>query len=216
MTAVDVDLPAPWAGRVRWRFPDGDRDYVRGAFREVPETIDMLLSLCPRHGLAVQAGGFVGIWPARLAQSFERVLTFESHRRNFGCLRRNLAGVANVEMQRGALGDGSPVKVHRSRTGNGGGHHVLPHAGGQPSIRIDDLGLDTCDLIQLDIEGMELEALRGARETVAKHHPVICIEQKRLRHVERAHDLAEIHLAEEHGYRRAAAIGLDVIMVPPC
>ena len=45
-----------------------------------------------------------------------------------------------------------------------------------PTIIIDNLNLPGCDLIQLDIEGYELKALKGAIETIKKYKPVICVE----------------------------------------
>jgi hypothetical protein len=41
---------------------------------------------------------------------------------------------------------------------------------------IDDLNLECCDLIHLDIEGYELHALMGARNTIEKHQPLIVLE----------------------------------------
>jgi len=44
-------------------------------------------------------------------------------------------------------------------------------------IRIDDLELRTCNLLKMDVEGMELDVLRGAKETIAEHRPVVYFEQ---------------------------------------
>jgi hypothetical protein len=41
---------------------------------------------------------------------------------------------------------------------------------------IDDLGLNACDLLMLDTEGYEFNALRGGIETIKKYMPVICVE----------------------------------------
>ncbi len=46
-------------------------------------------------------------------------------------------------------------------------------------MRLDDLALRRCDLIKIDIEGMEYGALLGAREMIARHRPFIYFEQTR-------------------------------------
>ena len=40
-------------------------------------------------------------------------------------------------------------------------------------ITLDSLNLPACDFIKLDIEGAELEALRGAQRTIEAHKPII-------------------------------------------
>jgi FkbM family methyltransferase len=43
-------------------------------------------------------------------------------------------------------------------------------------LTIDSLALDRLNFIKLDIEGMELEALDGARQSIERHKPVMLIE----------------------------------------
>jgi FkbM family methyltransferase len=43
-------------------------------------------------------------------------------------------------------------------------------------LRLDDLELDRCDLVKIDVEGMELEVLAGAERTVRSHRPILLIE----------------------------------------
>jgi FkbM family methyltransferase len=43
-------------------------------------------------------------------------------------------------------------------------------------MRIDDVALTRVDLIKLDIEGMEMEALAGAMQTIEHHKPIIFTE----------------------------------------
>jgi FkbM family methyltransferase len=45
-----------------------------------------------------------------------------------------------------------------------------------PIVTIDSLGLERLDLIKLDVEGMEVEVLRGARSTLQRLKPAIFVE----------------------------------------
>ncbi len=44
-------------------------------------------------------------------------------------------------------------------------------------LAIDDLALERLDFLKLDIEGMEMEALEGALQTIARHRPQLFIEK---------------------------------------
>lgn len=43
-------------------------------------------------------------------------------------------------------------------------------------VRIDDLGLSRVDFVKMDVEGMEIEALRGARATIEAWKPIFLVE----------------------------------------
>ncbi len=58
-------------------------------------------------------------------------------------------------------------------------------------IAIDCLALARCDLIKVDVEGMETQVLQGAQQTIARCHPVLFLENNT---VERAR---QINLAVE-------------------
>ncbi|WP_249164013.1 FkbM family methyltransferase, partial [Bradyrhizobium liaoningense] len=44
-------------------------------------------------------------------------------------------------------------------------------------MTLDELNLPRVDFIKIDIEGMEMEALAGARETIKKYRPILLIEK---------------------------------------
>jgi len=65
-----------------------------------------------------------------------------------------------------------------------------------PMIRIDDMGLTRCDLIKIDVEGMEIDVLRGARDVLSAFRPVVYFEQRSAAHFAEIFDLLA-----EFGYR---------------
>ena len=59
------------------------------------------------------------------------------------------------------------------------GQNINYSAGSTTEVRavtLDSLALERVDLIKLDIEGMELEALHGAMNLIQRHHPVLIVE----------------------------------------
>ena len=64
------------------------------------------------------------------------------------------------------------------------------------AITIDSLDLPGCDFLKIDVEGMELQVLQGAEETIRKYQPVIYAEADR----EDKKDALFAYL-RSHGYR---------------
>lgn len=73
-------------------------------------------------------------------------------------------------------------------------------------LAIDDYGLARVDLIKLDVEGMELEALEGARQIIERSHPIMLIEKIKC-------DAAELgRWLSQRGYRLIEA-GINVVAI---
>jgi FkbM family methyltransferase len=137
---------------------------------------DITTTLCREHRTCIQAGGHVGFWPKRLSKSFERVITFEPDPALYKCLERNNQLIGNITALPLALGSRlNTVKFDRHcSAGSGkisewGSYEVLMST-------IDAWADREVDAIILDVEGYELEALKGAVETIAQCNPVIHVE----------------------------------------
>lgn len=150
-------------------------------------TPEALLSYVANKGVCVQAGGNSGFYVQKYAREFERVYTFEPEPINFFCLTANTINYPNVVKFQACVGDTNKLVAIEHNSEDFGGIHVFekPHQFSHeqelkptmtPVMRIDDLALDACDLIQLDTEGYEYYALLGALETIAKYKPIVCIE----------------------------------------
>lgn len=139
--------------------------------------LDAAVRLCRGRGLAVQAGGNVGVWANHLARTFEQVVTVEPERTNYECLRRN--AVANVTHLRAAFSD-APGFVGMEMVDGNAGAHWISGDGSILKMTIDSFDLPACDLLVLDVEGSEYHALVGAKETIERYGPVIHIEEKGL------------------------------------
>ena len=184
-------------------WPDADK---RGRTAIVPqcrEAVPVVLSLVSGRSVCVQAGGNVGTYPLALAEHFDRVVTFEPDPDNLACLRRNVTA-SNVSVFHAALGEAEGrCAMQIIEADNCGAHKVGP-GDDADVMTIDGLGLDACDLIWLDIEGHEAEAIRGAKVTIERFRPMIVLEEKGLG-----------PRASLPGYSVAGRIGNDTIYRRP-
>lgn len=173
------------AYRPRWPWEKfaGSSACIKWSFRDLLN-LDQAIALTPGRRCAVQAGGNLGLFPKRLAEDFDRVITFEPDARLYSMLKRN-AAESNIEAHRLALGAsaGSVSLSSRRRDGSGRpSHEGLTHVAGDgaiPRIRLDDMHIADCDLLYLDIEGYELFALMGAEQTILRCRPIIGVEVNR-------------------------------------
>ena len=83
-----------------------------------------------------------------------------------------------------------PQNFAASQVGRGPGREAVDR------IRLDDLELPCCDLIKIDVEGMEVDVLAGAGELIARHKPVLYVENDRVEH-----SRAVIEAVQALGYR---------------
>lgn len=157
------------------------------------------IARCQHRRTAIQAGGNVGLWPRRMAARFTRVITFEPDAASRACLMRNVP--KNVTVCREVLGAvaGTCAVKHR-----GLGSHRVVEGDDHEVITIDSLQLPHVDLVQLDIEGYEWHALAGARDTLARCHPLVQVELRGHTGKYGKTDAAVRELLAEHGYQQVS------------
>jgi FkbM family methyltransferase len=141
-------------------------------FPDVPKKISEYVT---NRRVVVQAGGNNGLYVKQYAELFETVYTFEPVPELFYCLNRNVTN-NNVFKFQACLGNKHEQVGIGNKIDNNAGSTNVFGSGVTPTLTIDDLGLQNCDLIHLDIEGFEIFALRGALNTINKFKPVIVIE----------------------------------------
>ena len=144
---------------------------------------------------AIDIGANVGLWSMQLAMIVRsnggRVWAFEPVSANAERLRQNCGLNQRDEtltVVQTAVGDEEGVvHLHTERpTGSQTGNAVVVRGGvaqyrrptdSAPIARLDrlagELGIDTCRLIKIDIEGAETMALRGGRRFIARTRPFI-------------------------------------------
>ena len=150
----------------------------------------------------IQAGGNCGMYARFYKNYFEKVYTFEPDELNFYCLDRNCVGDGYVKVKGGLGNTTQKFTIENNNTKNVGTHKIKDTPGDVQMYRIDDMTLEHCDLIHLDIEGYEEKALEGAVETIRKFTPVVVTEANR-----------GASFLEKLNYKRASRGRMDSIFV---
>jgi FkbM family methyltransferase len=149
-----------------------------GAYEYLKHTnTDTLKKLIPHlkdNKVAVQAGAHCGWVIRELKKHFETIYTFEPDPYMFLCLCMNIPDETVYKFQ-ACLGNEHKLVSMSLETAVGSGY--ISGVGKIPVLKIDDLNLTQCDLIQLDVEGYEYFALQGAINTIEKFKPLLCIER---------------------------------------
>lgn len=134
--------------------------------------LDAGIAWTKKKGIAVQAGGHVGIFPNYLAGHFAEVYTFEADPDLFECLLKNRR--PNIIPY--------PYALHAFK----GRACFMPNHGGTGALRpdgplvVETLTIDglheRVNFIHLDVEGAEVDVLRGAHETICRDSPTLQLE----------------------------------------
>jgi FkbM family methyltransferase len=160
-----------------FEWPSQDTQARQSILGSLPD-LEKYIGLCTHRRVAVQAGGNVGVWPKELSKHFADVYTFEPDALNYGCLARNVRE-PNVFMRFAALGELEGLGAI-ARDPQNCGASAVAQGSEFPVITLDSLELAHVDLLQLDVEGFELQALKGAAATIARCSPLIVLELKGL------------------------------------
>jgi len=156
-----------------WWWPKADTDgwNYMNTHSDTPQKLSTHVK---NKNVIVQAGGHCGFYIREYAKIFNTVYTFEPDPLNFICLTVNVDSPNVVKFQ-SCVGNAPKYYSLTSYSRDSSASFISGH-GILPTIKIDDLELESCDLIQLDTEGFEYFGLLGAAKTIEKFKPVISVE----------------------------------------
>jgi FkbM family methyltransferase len=157
-------------------FSEGEIEVFRQLVREGDVVLDIGANL-----------GAHTLFFARQVGAAGRVLAFEPQRVLFQMLCANVAlnSLLNVWCYPHAVGAAPGAiavpAIDYCRPNNFGGLSLEGDAGGErvPVVTLDGLDLPRCNLIKIDVEGMERAVLCGARDTLARFRPLLYVENDR-------------------------------------
>lgn len=150
-------------------------DLLRGFIRPGDTVVDVGANIGTH---AVAFAGMVG--------KTGTVLAFEPQRLSFQLLCGNVAlnCLTNVHCWQKAAGNSNGrarIPVLPPEEARNFGAVPVGGAGEEVEVAtIDSLGMGSCRLMKIDVEGMEPEVIEGARATIAAHRPVLFVENNTL------------------------------------
>jgi FkbM family methyltransferase len=168
--------------------------YVGGSLKkygEFSEAEQLLFRQIVRPGaLVVEVGANVGahtVALSKLAGPEGEVHALEPQRLVFQALCANLAlnQCTNVFARQCAAG-AAPGTLYvpalpANQPANFGGVSMVDTPTGEPvrAITVDSLDLPFCHFLKIDVEGMEIDVLRGAQATIDSYRPLLYVENDR-------------------------------------
>ena len=199
--------------------PDGDDPvhHTGGNVKEHDGKIHSeVLKLCKGRKHMIDIGGNVGRWSNYYADIFDKVTAFEPADYNIECFKKNTEEKTNITLHEYGLSD-KPGKGNLSVAigEHLGSTRVHPSVDGDIVLKtLDSHHYDHIDVLKVDVEGLEIPVLNGARETLARCSPIIVIERCVLNSTAYGYSKNDSHvLLEQLGYSREVKITRDCIYV---
>jgi FkbM family methyltransferase len=116
-----------------------------------------------KFNLIVDIGAWCGTWSIAMQKYAKNIHCYEPNKKHFACLERNLASYNHVRLYNQAIGnqDGFIKLLEESATQN---TRVLLEEGETRISKLDSLDTEGIDMIKIDVEGLEMEVLKGASD----------------------------------------------------
>lgn len=156
------------------RKPGLDRDLLLDGIRE-PIATGHILGLLKEDDVVLEVGANIGYYALIEARICRKIFAVEPHPENFERLQKNVAlnGYKNVVTQQGAFGaTDEPIKLYCSDLSNWHSCREAPESE-DSFIEVDGFTIDRFvaeneapTFIKMDVEGFELQVLRGAEKTL--------------------------------------------------
>lgn len=143
-----------------------------------------------KHATAINVGAHDGLWVEKLVDKFSKVIAIEA---NPVYCEKLKGRWPNVEIYEAAgwitTGQTMDFNVRKSLPMQSAlaCRDLLREDGIDevirvPTISIDNIPKDSCDLIWVDVEGAELQVMMGATRTIEAYHPMLVIECHEVEH----------------------------------
>jgi len=128
------------------------------------EFLEWCRSRDKKFNTVLDIGAWCGTWSAEFAPYCKKIYAIEPDRTHFECLLKNLSSFDNIELLDYAMGD---VETRVSLTDDDFTQARRIYSIGNILMKtVDSFKFEGVDLIKIDVEGFEMNVLRGAKDTL--------------------------------------------------
>jgi FkbM family methyltransferase len=165
-----------------WWLPDYDKHFGtfagKGGYQL--DRQEMCWKYVKKWDVAIDCGAHVGFWTREMLERFKLVHAFEPIKDHRDCLEANTEGAAIHPF---ALGNkAQTVKMILNKDNTGGSYVSENGEGAFQMVTIDSFGFPTVDFIKMDVEDWESYVIEGAKQTLLRCKPILCVEQGHTNH----------------------------------
>ena len=136
------------------------------------------------NSTAIDIGSNIGNHAIEFAKYFKKVICYEPNQRAYDLLATNTKHLKNVEVFNWGIGSKEEFLQLQENINNIGGSSAKYQIDAKNIVNIEIKPLDNfldsfkkVMLLKIDVEGMEIDVLRGAEKIITKFYPLICFEQ---------------------------------------
>ena len=128
------------------------------------EFLEWCRSRDKKFNTVLDIGAWCGTWSAEFAPYCKKIYAIEPDRTHFECLLKNLSSFDNIELLDYAVGD---IETRVSLTDDNFTQAKRIYSIGDILMKtVDSFKFEDVDLIKIDVEGFEMNVLRGAKDTL--------------------------------------------------
>ena len=160
------------------------------------------------NSTAIDIGSNIGNHAIEFAKYFKKVICYEPNPRAYDLLATNTKHLKNVEVFNWGIGSKEEYLQLQENINNIGGSSAKYQIDEKNIVNIEIKPLDNdfdslkkVMLLKIDVEGMEIDVLRGAEKIIAKFYPLICFEQHKTDFLKSFHETEVIDWLREKDYK---------------
>ncbi len=152
---------------------------------DIVNTIMSSLDFDPQENTCLDIGANIGNHSVQFNKYFKKVIAFEPQIRNFKILKLNTETHESISIHNyGLSSKNEEVLIHVPYGNSGGASHVLTEPENKNKFYSEQIQLrvyedefnERISFIKIDVEGNELEVIRGMKNSIQKYKPVISFE----------------------------------------